>query len=114
MHKMTYTVTKTYTKQDDATFWPWEKEGYAGGLDGLKSSGKLISSTASEDGNTRIHTHKWASKSDWDDSISDSTFRTVSPMWKTYMSLNNISCRIVEEDGTVFVFNSSSQAFEKE
>ena len=57
MHKMTYTVTKTYTKQDDATFWPWEREGYAGGLDGLKSTGKLTSSTSSEDGNTCIHTH---------------------------------------------------------
>ena len=116
MHKMTYTVTKTYTKQNDATFWPWEREGYAGGLDGLKSTGKLTSSTSSEDGNTCIHTHKWASKSDWYESMnrSASIHTSVSPMSNTYMSLNNISCRIVEEDGTVFVFNSSTQAFEKE
>ena len=116
MHKMTHTVTKTYTKQDDDTFWPWEREGYAGSLDGLKSAGKLTSSTSSEDGNTCIHTHEWASKSDWEENMNRSAaFHTsVSPMWNTYMSLNNISCRIVEEDGTVFVFNSSTQAFEKE
>ena len=90
MHKMTYTVTKTYTKQDDATFWPWEKDGYGDGLVKSINDKKLVSVNLSEDGNTATSTQVWSSKSDWDDSISDSTFRTVSPMWKTYMSLNNI------------------------
>ena len=49
---MTYTVTKTYTKQNDATFWPWEKEGYSGHLDNVRSENKLISTALNEDGNT--------------------------------------------------------------
>jgi len=111
---MTYTVTKTYTKPDDATLWPWEKDGYDGGLDNLKSEGKLTSLSESDDGNTYTRTQIWASKSDWDESISDAVFQSASSSWKTYMSLNNISCRIVEEDGTVLVFNSSTKFFEAE
>jgi hypothetical protein len=111
---MTYTVTKTYTKPDDATLWPWEKDGYDGGLDNLKSEGKLTSLSESDDGNTHTRTQIWASKSDWDESISDAVFQSASSSWKTYMSLNNISCRIVEEDGTVLVFNSSTKFFEAE
>ena len=111
---MTYTVTKTYTKPDDATLWPWEKAGYDGGLDNLKSEGKLTNVNTSDDGNTHTHTQTWASKSDYDNRMDDTAFTSVSSIWKTYMALNNISCRIVEEDGSVLVFNSSSQSFEAE
>lgn len=110
---MTYTVTKTYTKPDDATLWPWENDGYSGGLDDLKSENKLTTST-SNGGNTQTHTQTWASKSDYDNRMNDTAFTSVSSIWKTYMALNNISCRIVEEGGSVLVFNSSSQSFEAE
>jgi hypothetical protein len=111
---MSYTVTKTYTKPDDATLWPWEKSGYDGGLDNLKSEGKLTDVDISDNGNTHTHTQTWTSKSDYDDMLADAAFTSVAPTWKTYMSLNNISCRIVEDDGTVKVFNSSSKSFEVE
>ena len=124
---MTHTVTKTYTKQNDATFWPWEKEGYTDGLNSAKASGKLISHSGSDDGNTHTTTQVWSSKSDYNvintimnssGSVSVSTdyadYAALAPTWKTYMTLNNISCRTVEEDGTVHVFNSSAQKFELE
>lgn len=117
MHKMTYAVTKTYTKQDDATFWPWEQSGYGGGLATARSEGRLVSHILSENGNTATTTQEWTSKSDYEDAArykNDATLVAQQPQWNTYMALNNISCRIVEEDGTVFVFNSSSQAFEAE
>jgi hypothetical protein len=114
---MTYTVTKTYTKQDDITFWPWEQSGYRGGLDTAKSDGRLISHVLSEDGNTATTTQEWTSKSDYEDVVkfkNDATLRSIQELWVTYMALNNISCRVVQEDGTVKVFNSSTQLWELE
>ena len=111
---MTYTVTRTYTKSSDATLWPWENDGYYGGLDNLKSEGKLTNINISDDGNTHTNTHTWASKSDYDNMRDDTVFQSTSSSWKTYMALNNISCRIVEEDGSVLVFNPSSKSFEAE
>lgn len=114
---MTYTVTKTYTKQDDATFWPWEQSGYGGGLDVAKSEGRLVSHVLSEDGNTATTTQEWTSKSAYEDaavSKNDDTLVSQQTQWNTYMSLNNITCRSVQEDGTVRVFNSSTQSFELE
>ena len=64
---MTYTVTKTYTKQDDATEWPWERTGYDSGLDAARSDGRLVSHILSEDGNTATTTQKWTSKSVYED-----------------------------------------------
>jgi len=116
-YTMTYTVTKTYTKQDDATFWPWEQSGYEGGLNKVKSDGRLISHVLSEDGNTATTTQEWTSKSDYEDAVvskNDDTLVSHQPQWNTYMSLNNISSRIVEEDGTTKVFNPSTQLWELE
>lgn len=117
MHKMTYTVTKTYTKQDDITLWPWEQSGYDGGLDVAKSEGRLLSHVLSEDGNTATTTQKWTSKSAYEDaavSKNDDTYASKLSLWYSYMKLNNITCRSVQEDGTVRVFNSSTQSFELE
>lgn len=114
---MTYTVTKTYTKPDDATFWPWEQTGYGNGLDTAKSDGRLLSHVLSEDGNTATTTQEWISKSSYEDaavSKNDDTLVSQQTQWNTYMSLNNITCRSVQEDGTVRVFNSSTQSFELE
>tara|TARA_R100000005_G_C4989385_1_gene197075 strand:+ start:495 stop:866 length:372 start_codon:yes stop_codon:yes gene_type:complete len=117
IHKMTYTVTKTYTKQDDTTFWPWEQTGYSNGLDTAKSEGRLLSHDLSEDGNTATTTQEWTSKSVYEDaavSKNDDTLVSQQTQWNTYMSLNKITCRVVQEDGTVRVFNSSTQSFELE
>jgi len=114
---MTYTVTKTYTKQDEATFWPWEVPGYSGGLDTAKSEGRLSSHVLSEDGNTATTTQEWTSKSSYEDaavSKNDDTLVSQQTQWNTYMSLNNITCRSVQEDGTVRVFNPSTQSWELE
>ena len=117
MHKMTYTVTKTYTKQDDATFWPWEKDGYGDGLVKSINDKKLVSVNLSEDGNTATSTQVWSSKSDYEDVVkskSDAALKSLQELWVTYMALNNISCRVVRDDGSIRVFNSSSQSFEAE
>ena len=114
---MTYTVTRTYTKSSDSTFWPWENDGYAGGLDDARSSGKLISINLSEDGNTVISTQEWKSESDYVHTIvskNDDSFELKASLWNTYMALNNISCRIVHPDGSVNVFNPSTKSFESE
>ena len=117
IHKMTYTVTKTYTKQDDATFWPWEKDGYSGAVDSAIIEGRLVTHTLSEDRNTATTTQQWTSKSVYENAAlpeNDDTLVSQQTQWKTYMSLNNITCRIVREDGTVKVFNPSTQSFELE
>ena len=114
---MTYTVTKTYTKQNDATFWPWEKEGYSGHLDNVRSENKLISTALNEDGNTATVTQVWSSKSDYVDVMvnkNDDSIKSFYNPYNTSMAINNVSCRIVEEDGTAKVFNSSSQSHELE
>lgn len=114
---MTYTVTKTYTKQDDATFWPWENEGYAGHLNNAKNENKLTSVSQEEDGNTVTVTQIWASKSDYTDVMinkNDSDINAFYNTYNTYLALNNISCRIVEEDGTAKVFNPSTKSHELE
>jgi len=114
---MTYTVTKTYTKQDDATFWPWEIDGYGGCYDDVESDGKLISRNFSEDGNTATSIQEWKSESDFMDIIvskNDDTYASKLSLWYNYMKLNNISCRVVLPNGEVRVFNPSTQSFELE
>lgn len=115
MHKMTYTVTKTYTKQDDITLWPWEQGGYGGGLATARSEGRLLSHVLSKDGNTATTTQEWTSKSAYEDAAvfkNDETLVAQQTQWCTYMSVNNITCRIVHEDGTSKVFNPSTQKFD--
>ena len=114
---MTYTVTKTYTKQDDTTFWPWEQTGYSNGLDTAKSEGRLLSHDLSEDGNTATTTQQWTSKSVYENVMvnkNDDSINSFYNTYNTYMAINNVSCRIVEEDGTAKVFNSSSKSHELE
>jgi len=114
---MTYRVTKTYTKQDDATFWPWEQYGYRAGLSAALAEGRVTSHVLSEDGNTATTTQEWSSKSVYEDAAvakNDDTLVSQQTQWNTYMSLNNISCRSVQEDGTTRVFNPSTQSWELE
>ena len=109
----TYTITRVMTRPDTDTKWPEEW------TDLRFYSDITISRTGvlSDDELTSTVEVVYSSKEDYTNIIinkNDDIFANKSAATRTYMSANNITCRVTEEDGTVRVFNKSNETFEVE
>ena len=109
----TYTITRVMTRPDTDTKWPQEW------ADLQFYSDITISRTGvlSDDELTSTMEVVYSSKEDYTNIIinkNDDIFANKSAATRTYMSANNITCRVTEEDGTVRVFNKSNETFEVE
>jgi hypothetical protein len=109
----TYTITRVMTRPDTDTKWPQE-------LTDLRFDSDItISRTGvlSDDELTSTMEVVYSSKEDYTNIIinkNDDIFANKSAARRTYMSANNMTCRVTEEDGTVRVFNKSNDTFEVE
>ena len=108
----TYTVTIIYTRPDTEIDWPQDK--YPGGtVDVIGVELNSVTDTFSDDNLTQTKVCIWKSKLDFENArVNDAVSETVRGLRKTYIGLNNIGCKVTEEDGTVKVFNSSNKTFE--
>ena len=109
----TYTTTRVMTRPDTDTKWPQEW------ADLQFDSGIIISKTGvlSDDELTSTMEVVYSSKEDYTNIIINKNvdiFANKSAATRTYMSANNITCRVTEEDCTVRVFNKSNETFEVE
>ena len=109
----TYTTTIVSTRPDTDTKWPREW------ADLRFDSDIIISATGvlSDDELTSTVEVVYSSKEEYTNIIinkNDDIFANKSAATRTYMSANNITCRVTEEDGTVRVFNKSNDTFEVE
>lgn len=109
----TYTTTSIMTRPDTDTKWPREW------ADLRFDSDIIISATGvlSDDELTSTVEVVYSSKEDYTNVVinkNDDIFANKSAATRTYMSANNITCRVTEEDGTVRVFNKSNETFEVE
>ena len=110
----TYTVTIVITKPDPITAWPQIK--YPGGaVDVLGVELNSITDTFSEDNLPQTKVCVWKSKDDFESAKeNDAVKATIGDARRTYLALNDITCKITEEDGTVLVFNKSNKTFEEQ
>ena len=109
----TYTTTIVWTRPDTDTKWPREW------ADLRFDSDIIISATGvlSDDELTSTVEVVYSSKEDYTNVVinkNDDIYANKSAAGILYMSENNMTCRITEEDGTVRVFNNSNNTFEVE
>ena len=112
----TYTITKVWTRQNTDTKWLREIPDLKVDVDNLDI---MISTTGvlSGDGLTVSVEVVYSSKEDYTNVVinkNDHIYANKSAAGILYMSENNMTCRITEEDGTVRVFNNSNNTFEVE
>jgi len=110
----TYTVTIVITRPDSITDWP--QVAHPGGAVNVVGV-KLISitDTFSDDNLTQTKVCVWKSKDDFESAKeNDAAKATIGDARRTYMALNDMTCTITEEDGTVLVFNKSNETFEEQ
>ena len=109
----TYTTNIVSTRPDTDTKWPREW------ADLRFDSDIIISATGvlSDDELTSTVEVVYSSKEDYTNVVinkNDDIFVNKFVAIRSYMSANNITCRVTEEDGTVRVFNKSNDTFEVE
>jgi hypothetical protein len=115
----TYTSTKYITRPNTSIEWP---EVFLGlnGYESLKSSGKVsIDATYSADGLTQTTVYVWVSEEEYRNNhrnapTRDPDLAATSVPYFDYMTENNLTGWIEEENGTIKVFNSTSKSFEVE
>ena len=113
----TYTTTRVIIRPNTDTQWPSEVHpGWNANLgDFCAQQSRAISNNEL----TLTGVTVWKSKEDYyakradkdSDQISE-VCTTISNQINTYMSLNNITGKVTEEDGTVRVFNASNKTWE--
>ena len=108
----TYTVTIVITKPDSITDWP-QVAHPGGAVDVLGVKLNSITDTFSDDNLTQTKVCVWKSKDDFESAKENDVVKaSIGAARRTYMAMNDITCRITEEDGTVLVFNKSNKTFE--
>ena len=115
----TYTVTKYITRPNTSIEWP-ERYLRLNGYENVKSLGKVsIEDSYSSDGLTQTTIYVWSSEEEYRNNIRNAPTRdpdlaATSVPYFDYMTENNLTGWIEEENGTIKVFNSSSRNFEVE
>ena len=115
----TYTTTRVIIRPNTDTTWPSEVHP---GWDAHLGYFIIDSSrTISNNELTLTGVTVWKSKEDYyakradkDSDYLDEVCITISNQMNTYMSLNNITGKVTEEDGTVRVFNKTNKTWELE
>jgi len=115
----TYTTTRVIIRPNTDTQWPSEVHpgwnahlGYF-----ITDSSRTISNNELTLTGVMIWKSKedyYAKRADKDSDYLDEVCITISNQTNTYMSLNNITGKVTEEDGTVRVFNKTNKTWELE
>ena len=115
----TYTITRVLTRPNTSTQWP--SEVHPGRRREIRRGDAIASwsETISNNELTLTGVTVWKSKEDFyakradkDSDHRDELSITISNQINTYMSLNEITGKSTEEDGTVRVFNASNKTWE--
>ena len=100
----TYTVTKVFVRSDESVKWPWENSAYKGAFNDINAEEEIAARTFDWEELKLTVVETWKSKEDFVSLVrngGDARYTTISDASTTYMTLNNITWTITEEDGTV-------------